>query len=150
MTNKEKTLLIGGIGIGVLTAALAMGAVAFQVEHKHPAPTVTRTAGPSTPRDVASESTQPGATVELTPEEITAAGVQVVEVGRARLKTALEAFGRVEQPEAQLAVISARIGGRIDKLYVDYTGQPVRRGQPVAEIYSPEVASSIEEYSHCP
>ncbi len=146
MTNKERTFLLGGVGIGVATAALAMGALTFQGEHKHAASVPSSAAMQTTPQSAANDGTQPGATVELTPEEISAAGVQVVEVGKARLKTELEAFGRVEQPVAQLAVISARVGGRIDKLYVDYTGQPVRRGQPVAEIYSPEVASSIEEY----
>ena len=90
--------------------------------------------------------TQPGTTVELTPAEITAAGVQVAEVRTASLKTDIDAFGRVEQPEAQLAAVSARIGGRVDKLYVQYTGERVRNGEPVADIYSPEVATAIEEY----
>jgi len=58
----------------------------------------------------------------------------------------LTRFGRVEQPESQLAAVSAWISGRIDKLYVQYTGEHVRKGQPVAEIYSPEVATAIEEY----
>lgn len=145
MTSKERTFLISGVGIGVITAALAMGAIALEGQHKHaaaPAPTAALAA----PQHDAMEGTQPGATVELSPEEINAAGVQVVEVRKMHLKTELEAFGRVEQPEAQLSVISARIAGRIDNLYVDYTGQSVRRGQPVAEIYSPEVAASIEEY----
>jgi Cu(I)/Ag(I) efflux system membrane fusion protein len=84
--------------------------------------------------------------VELTPAEITAAGVQVAAVRTAALKTDIAAFGRVEQPEAQLAAVSARIGGRVDKLYVQYTGERVRSGQPVADIYSPEVATAIEEY----
>jgi Cu(I)/Ag(I) efflux system membrane fusion protein/cobalt-zinc-cadmium efflux system membrane fusion protein len=87
-----------------------------------------------------------GATVQLTPAEMSAAGVQTVEVKRGRIKTDVDAFGRVEQPEAQLASVSARVGGRIEKLYVQYTGQNVRRGQAVAEIYSPEVAASAEEY----
>jgi RND family efflux transporter MFP subunit len=52
----------------------------------------------------------------------------------------------VDEAETKLANISARIGGRIDGLHVDFTGQPVRVGQPIAEIYSPEVLSSAEEY----
>lgn len=146
MTSKERIFLIAGVGIGVLTAALAMGAMAFQGEHRHALPSPQQATTQPGPQNSANEGTQPGSTVELSPEEINAAGVQVVEVVKKRLKTELEAFGRVEQPEAQLAVISARVAGRIDKLYVDYTGQPVRRGQPVAEIYSPDVAASIEEY----
>lgn len=145
MTNKEKTFLIAGVGIGVLTAALAMGAYALQSGHEHASSAPASTAQPMQ-EPTYDQGTRPGTTVELTPEDIDAAGVQVITVGKARLKTELEAFGRVEQPETQLAVISARVGGRIDKLYVDYTGQSVRLGQRVAEIYSPEVAASIEEY----
>jgi Cu(I)/Ag(I) efflux system membrane fusion protein len=77
---------------------------------------------------------------------MTAAGVQVAEVRTAVLKTNIDAFGRVEQPESQLAAVSAWIGGRVDKLYVQYTGERVRRGQRVAELYSPEVATALEEY----
>jgi multidrug efflux pump subunit AcrA (membrane-fusion protein) len=94
----------------------------------------------------ADPGTQPGTTLELTPAEITAAGVQIAEVRTAELKTDIDSFGRVEQPEAQLAALSARIGGRVDKLYVQYTGESVRRGQPVADLYSPEVATAIEDY----
>ena len=77
---------------------------------------------------------------------MTAAGVQVADVRTAVLKTSIDAFGRVEQPESQLAAVSAWIGGRVDKLYVQYTGERVRRGQRVADLYSPEVATALEEY----
>jgi Cu(I)/Ag(I) efflux system membrane fusion protein len=56
------------------------------------------------------------------------------------------AVAKVDEPETQLASISARIGGRIDKLYLDFTGQQVRRGQTIASLYSPEVFSAAEEY----
>jgi RND family efflux transporter MFP subunit len=58
----------------------------------------------------------------------------------------LRTVGRIEQAETQLSAISARVGGRLDKLFIDFTGQPVRRGQPVASIYSPQVVASAEEY----
>ncbi len=94
----------------------------------------------------ASVGTEPGTTVQLDADEINAAGVRLATVSSVRLKTSIESVGRVEQPEAQLATIPARVGGRIDKLYVQFTGENVRRGQAVAEIYSPEVVSSAEEY----
>jgi Cu(I)/Ag(I) efflux system membrane fusion protein len=92
------------------------------------------------------QGTEPGTTVELSPDEITAAGVQVAEVRTALLKSGIDTFGRVEQPESQLSSVSAWVGGRVDKLYVQYTGERVRRGQAVADLYSPEVATAIEEY----
>ena len=153
MNSREKKILLAGGALGVVLAAVLMGAYAFQGSHQHGTEAVQKTQ-PSTATQESNagegaRTTGPeeaGATVQLTPEEMSAAGVQTVEVKRGRLKTDVDAFGRVEQPEAQLAAISARVGGRIEKLHVQYTGQEVRRGQPVAEIYSPEVAASAEEY----
>ena len=149
MTAKEKKLFALGVGAGVLSAALVVGFLTAREMRSVSA--ASNAASPvavtrSDSGQVAEQGTAPGTTVELTPAEITAAGVQVAEVRTAALKTDIAAFGRVEQPEAQLASVSARIGGRVDKLYVQYTGERVRSGQPVAEIYSPEVATAIEEY----
>ncbi|HEY7617051.1 MAG TPA: efflux RND transporter periplasmic adaptor subunit [Terriglobales bacterium] len=84
--------------------------------------------------------------VQLTPEEQSQIGLQTVEVRPRRLERTLLTVARVDEPETQLATISARISGRIDKLFVDYTGQSVRRGQPIALIYSPELVTAAEEY----
>jgi Cu(I)/Ag(I) efflux system membrane fusion protein len=149
MTMKEKKLFAFGVGAGVLGAALAVGFVVTREMHTVAAASNAASPAASTRSDnsqSAQQGTAPGTMVELTPAEITAAGVQVAEVRTAALKTDIAAFGRVEQPEAQLAAVSARIGGRVDKLYVQYTGERVRNGQPVADIYSPEVATAIEEY----
>ncbi|MDR3750985.1 MAG: efflux RND transporter periplasmic adaptor subunit [Terracidiphilus sp.] len=147
MNAREKKLIALGTAAGILTAALVVGILAvrerpsFASGPASPAGSAT----PSTPPDSQS-GTQPGATVQLSPAEITAAGVQVAEVRTASLKTDIAAFGRVEQPEAQLAAVSTRIGGRLDKLHVQYTGERVQRGQAVAEVYSPEVATALEEF----
>jgi len=153
MTAREKKLMAIGAGAGMLAVALIAGLLAvrgariFAGESKAAGPPDASAQGRSarTP-EAADTGTQPGTTVELSPAEITAAGVQVADVRTAMLKTDIDGFGRVEQPEAQLAVVSSRIGGRVDKLYVQYTGEKVRSGQPVADIYSPEVATAIEEY----
>jgi RND family efflux transporter MFP subunit len=148
MTTKEKKLFAFGVGAGVLSAALVVGFFTTREMHSVSAAANTSTPIASTQdknQDV-QQGTEPGTMVELTPAEITAAGVQVAAVRTAALKTDIAAFGRVEQPEAQLAAVSARISGRVDKLYVQYTGERVRSGQPVADIYSPEVATAIEEY----
>jgi RND family efflux transporter MFP subunit len=149
MTAKEKRLFALGVGAGVLSAALVVGVLTAR--EMHPVAAAQNAASPAmTDRnkagEVAQQGTEPGTTVELTPEEITAAGVQVAEVRTATLKTNIDAFGRVEQPESQLNAVSAWIGGRVDKLDVQFTGERVRRGQAVADLYSPEVATAIEEY----
>ncbi len=90
--------------------------------------------------------TEPGSTVELTGDEQKAAAVQISEVRHQRLTTEISVFGRVEEPESRLSTISARVAGRVDKLYLQYTGQNVQRGQAIVEIYSPELLSASEEY----
>lgn len=53
--------------------------------------------------------------------------------------------GEVAYDETRLGTITARMGGRIDRLYVDYTGALVKKGQPMAEIYSPELYGAQSE-----
>ncbi len=152
MTAKEKKLVAMGAGAGVVVTALVVGLLmerdlrTFAAEKTSSSMVTMAPVVRATPQREADQGTQPGATLELTPAEITAAGVQVAEVQMADLKTDIDAFGRVEQPEAQLAAVSARIGGRVDKLYVQYTGESVRRGQAIADVYSPEVATAIADY----
>jgi Cu(I)/Ag(I) efflux system membrane fusion protein len=151
MTSSEKKIFFLGAGAGVAAVGLIGGVLAVRTGHvlaSQPGPAGTPMQAPpsQSATQESQQGTQPGATVQLTPAEMTAAGVQVADVGTAVLKTSIDAFGRVEQPESQLAAVSAWIGGRVDKLYVQYTGEPVRRGQLVAELYSPEVATALEEY----
>lgn len=152
MTAKEKKLVAISASAGVLATILVVGLLMGRDTRTFAAEAIPAAIDAGAQHIVATreskpgDGTQPGTTLELTPAEITAAGVQVAEVRTAALKTNIDSFGRVEQPEAQLAAVSARIGGRVDKLYVQYTGESVRRGQPVADVYSPEVATAIEDY----
>src|SRR5271157_90897 len=150
--NNRQSLLIG-LGIGLLIAALVGGAVTtiFHSSHQHQAAALASerreaAAAPEKSQAAMDSGTEPGSTVELSEDEQKAAGVQVQEVRRQQLTTEVSAFGRVEDPESRLSTISARVAGRIDKLYLQYTGQNVQRGQAVAEIYSPELLSASEEY----
>jgi Cu(I)/Ag(I) efflux system membrane fusion protein len=151
MIAREKKLIALGAGAGMVTAALVVGILAIRelpslaAGQALPA-THSPESAPPNATQLKDAGTQPGATVELSPSEITAAGVQVADVRTATLKTDIAAFGRVEQPEAQLAAVSARVGGRVDKLYVQYTGERVQRGQAVAEVYSPDVATALDEF----
>jgi Cu(I)/Ag(I) efflux system membrane fusion protein len=47
--------------------------------------------------------------------------------------------GKVTTDETRQKVITARVAGRVERLHVDFTGRQVRRGEPVADIYSPEL-----------
>jgi len=149
MTSKEKKLLLSGVVAGLILAGLFIGLFLWRQETARAAKPEVQISSSASDRNTttpAEVGTEPGTTVQLDADEIDAAGVQLAKVSTARLNATTDAVGRVEQPEAQLATIPARVGGRIDKLYVQFTGEPLRRGQPVAEIYSPELVASAEEY----
>ncbi len=62
------------------------------------------------------------------------------------LHQTIRAVGRVDYDERKVAVVNLKISGWIKDLLVDYTGQLVRKGQPLFTIYSPELVSTQEEY----
>lgn len=58
----------------------------------------------------------------------------------------IRAVGRVSYDETRYKMVSAWIGGRIDKLFADFTGMIVSQGDHLVEIYSPELLSAQEEF----
>lgn len=61
------------------------------------------------------------------------------------LSRTLRTVGMVEFDERRMSYVSPKFGGWIDKLHVDFTGQAVREGQPLLEVYSPELVAAQEE-----
>src|SRR6185436_3664169 len=76
--------------------------------------------------------------VALTPDEQRSIGVETTEVKRQTVRTEIVAPGKVAEPETGISTISARVGGRIEKLFLNVTGDSIGQGQPVASIYSPD------------
>ncbi len=84
--------------------------------------------------------------VLLTPMRIQQAGVATEEVGYRTLVREIRTVGMVTWDERKLAHISARIAGRADELFVNFTGVRVKKGDPVYKLYSPELVTTQEEY----
>ncbi len=159
MTTRENYLIVAGTVVGLLVASALFGvsrlirpeATTVNTEGAMPS-AYESAAGAAQHRAhehglaAAPMATEPLPSLQLTEDEQRSLGLQTTVVQRRSIRRELLAAARVEEPETQLANISARIGGRIDKLHVDFTGQPVHRGQPIAEIYSPEVLTAAEEY----
>ncbi len=57
----------------------------------------------------------------------------------------IEALGTIQYDTREAAVISARVSGRIEKLYVRYTFQDIKKGQKLMEIYSPEILTAQQD-----
>ena len=73
-------------------------------------------------------------------------GVRTAEVTRGTLASAVEAVGSVAYNERDVAVVQARNSGFVEKLYVRAPLDPVRKDQPLAELYVPEWVAAQEEY----
>jgi RND family efflux transporter MFP subunit len=58
----------------------------------------------------------------------------------------IRTVGQVDYDERQLAFVAAWISGRIDRLFVDYTGSMVKKGSPLVSLYSPDLLTTQEEY----
>ncbi len=80
--------------------------------------------------------------VQLSPYRVVLAGVQTTKVEFQPLSKEINAVGYVEFNERGQRTVSARVNGRIDKLYVNETGQMVDKGDDLALLYSPELVVS--------
>jgi Cu(I)/Ag(I) efflux system membrane fusion protein len=82
--------------------------------------------------------------VQLSPYRIVLAGVKTVAADYHPLAKELSTVGTVEFDERGLRRVAARVRGRIDRLIVNQTGQMVRAGDPLAEVYSPDLVVTVQ------
>ncbi|HRU06548.1 MAG TPA: efflux RND transporter periplasmic adaptor subunit, partial [Candidatus Brocadiia bacterium] len=71
--------------------------------------------------------------------------IQTSPVQRRAVAAQVRLTGKVDFDETRLAVIAARVPGRLDRLYVDYTGIPVAKGDHLVWLYSPDLISAQQE-----
>ncbi len=82
----------------------------------------------------------------VTPARQQLIGVTTALVSMRPLQTVIRAVGNVNYDEQRLTHINLRISGWVEDLFVDSTGQLVRKGQPLFTLYSQELVSAQEEY----
>lgn len=73
------------------------------------------------------------------------ADIQTMVVSKGKPSKAIYLQGKVQPDERNIAELTARFGGRIEKLFVNFTGQTVRKGQRLAAIYSPDLVTAQRE-----
>ena len=87
----------------------------------------------------------PAGTVEIDPVTLQNIGVRTALVQTRQLERTLRTTGTFEAQDAARETVTLRVGGFVERLYVDTEGQRVRQGQPLLEIYSPELVSTQQE-----
>jgi Cu(I)/Ag(I) efflux system membrane fusion protein len=100
----------------------------------------------ATPAAAVDEFGEDAATIEISADQQKLIGVKTVVAAVTPLHRTIRTIGRIEYDERGLATINTKIEGWIEKLHVNYTGDYVKKGVPVAEIYSPELYATQQEF----
>jgi RND family efflux transporter MFP subunit len=95
--------------------------------------------------DAGEETGAPGA-IAVSPATIQSMGVRTAKVEVRPLSRDTLTVGLVTLNERNLTVINTKVSGWVERLYVNATGDSVRKGQTLLSIYSPELVSTQEEY----
>lgn len=85
--------------------------------------------------------------VKISTARIQKLGVRVEAAALRTLDREVRAAGRVEPDERRTYAIAPKFEGYVERLHVNVTGQAVGRGQPLFEVYSPELVSAQREYA---
>jgi Cu(I)/Ag(I) efflux system membrane fusion protein len=85
-------------------------------------------------------------TVMVSPEKQQLMGVRIATVERRPMVRTVRTVGIITYDETKVTHVHSKIEGWIDKLYVNYTGKLVEKGQPLFTIYSPDLLATQQEY----
>ena len=92
------------------------------------------------------EEQEDASVVRVSLDRVQRLGVRTEPVVRKGLVRPVRAAGTVQVDERRLAVVTTKFEGWIEKLLVNATGQPVRRGQALMRVYSPALVQAQQEY----
>jgi len=84
--------------------------------------------------------------VSLSPTQRVMANVATIAAKQIALNKEINAVGIVQYDQSRQAKVTAWIAGRIDKLHVNRVGDIVSKDKPVAEVYSPDLVATQQEY----
>jgi Cu(I)/Ag(I) efflux system membrane fusion protein len=92
------------------------------------------------------EQKEPASTIRIDPVTMQNMGVRMGRVERKTLVKNIRTVGNVIYDETKIFTVNTKFSGWIEKLYVDFVGDAVKKGQPLFEIYSPDLVTAQEEY----
>ena len=92
------------------------------------------------------ESAQLAGSVMLSQSKLVLANISTVRAESRSLVQSISMAGKIDYPETNTQQVTTRFAGRIENLLVSFVGQHVRRGDPVAELYSPDAITAQREF----
>ena len=88
----------------------------------------------------------PKGALRITPEKQQLIGVQYGVVEARAVSKTIRAVAQLTYDETRITKVHSRIAGWIERVYVDFTGQLVKAGQPLLTVYSPDLVATQDEY----
>jgi multidrug resistance efflux pump len=85
-----------------------------------------------------------GVTIDAARQQLI--GLEIAHVERGPVGATLRTTGRVAMDETRIHHVNVKFSGFMDRVYADFVGRPVKKGEPIFSIYSPELVSAQEEY----
>jgi Cu(I)/Ag(I) efflux system membrane fusion protein/cobalt-zinc-cadmium efflux system membrane fusion protein len=92
------------------------------------------------------EDKEPASTIRIDPVTMQNMGVRLGRVQRKSLVKDIRTVGNITYDETKIFTVNTKFNGWIEKLYVNFVGDAVKKGQPLFEIYSPELVTAQQEY----
>jgi Cu(I)/Ag(I) efflux system membrane fusion protein len=93
------------------------------------------------------ESDTGSSQIKISVDKVQKLGVRSEPAAMRSLDRVVKALGRIEVDERRVFAIAPKFEGWVERLFVNATGQPVSKGQPLFEVYSPELVSAQREYA---
>ncbi len=125
---------------------VAVSIAAFIYLRNQPKAVPTPTSVDLTPQTSTATTEMSDTAFRISPEKQQLIGVQYSTVEYQTISKSLRAVGKVAFDETKMTRVNPKIEGWIEKVYVDFTGKLVKKGQPLLTIYSPDLVSTQEEY----
>jgi len=95
--------------------------------------------------DEVSQAKGQGPTIRINPAVVQNMNVQTAMVERRDLEQEIRTVGYLEYDQERMVTVTTKYSGWVEKVYVNYVGEPVKKGQPLFEIYSPELVQTEQE-----
>jgi Cu(I)/Ag(I) efflux system membrane fusion protein len=142
LTARGRQAAAGGVIVLALLAAILLATGGDEKER----PRGQARAGETAAMDGMAGMDMPSdGSVRLTAAQIQEFGITFGFAEQRTLEDEVRTVGTVAFDETRIAQVAPKFSGFVERLYVDFTGRPVRRGEPLLEIYSPELVAAQEE-----
>lgn len=144
-TRNRRLLLAGAVVVVVGGAAWLISSDRDGNQEPQAASEAGGMAGMEGMEGMAGMNVSADGSVQLTARQIAEFGITFGTADVRTLESEVRTVGIVTFDETRIAQVSPKFGGFVERLYVDFTGKPVRRGEPLLEIYSPELVAAQQE-----